>query len=80
MLTVGVSRSPAVRLPRRYPEASNSRKITFEYVMLKSVNDSVAEAAELVRLLRGIPALVNLIPVREQPGTVCCVPPAARGG
>ncbi len=47
---------------RRYPSASNARRITFEYVMLKGVNDSVAEARELVRLIAGIPAKVNLIP------------------
>jgi len=48
--------------------------------MLKSVNDSVAEAAELVRLLRGIPALVNLIPVWERPCTVCYALPATHDG
>ena len=47
---------------RTYPGASNARRITFEYVMLKGVNDSPAEARELVRLLDGIPAKVNLIP------------------
>ena len=43
---------------------SYTRKITFEYVMLKGINDSLAEAAQLKRLLRGLPSLVNLIPVR----------------
>ena len=47
---------------RSYPGSSNARRITFEYVMLKGVNDSPADARELVRLLAGIPAKVNLIP------------------
>src|SRR5215469_12578695 len=51
-----------------YPGSSNARRITFEYVMLKGVNDSPAEARELVRLLRGIPAKVNLIPFNPWPG------------
>ncbi len=54
----------------RYPGASNARRITFEYVMLKGVNDSVADAKRLVRLLAGIPAKVNLIPFNPWPGTV----------
>ncbi|WP_144299669.1 23S rRNA (adenine(2503)-C(2))-methyltransferase RlmN [Elioraea rosea] len=54
---------------RRYPGASNARRITFEYVMLKGVNDSVAEARELVRLIRGLPAKVNLIPFNPWPGS-----------
>ena len=54
---------------RRYPGASNARRITFEYVMLRDVNDSEAEAHELVRLLRGIPAKVNLIPFNPWPGS-----------
>ena len=53
---------------RTYPGSSNARRITFEYVMLKGVNDSPAEARELVRLLRGIPAKVNLIPFNPWPG------------
>ena len=53
---------------RTYPGLSNSRRITFEYVMLKSVNDSVAEARALVRLLGGIPAKINLIPFNPWPG------------
>jgi 23S rRNA (adenine2503-C2)-methyltransferase len=53
---------------RAYPTASNARRITFEYVMLKGVNDSPAEARELVRLLDGIPAKVNLIPFNSWPG------------
>jgi 23S rRNA (adenine2503-C2)-methyltransferase len=53
---------------RTYPGLSNARRITFEYVMLKGVNDSPAEARELVRLLKGIPAKVNLIPFNPWPG------------
>jgi 23S rRNA (adenine2503-C2)-methyltransferase len=52
---------------RRYPGASNARRITFEYVMLKDVNDSEAEARELIRLLQGLPAKVNLIPFNPWP-------------
>jgi 23S rRNA (adenine2503-C2)-methyltransferase len=54
---------------RDYPGVSNARRITFEYVMLKGVNDSPAEALELVRLLKGIPAKINLIPFNPWPGT-----------
>ena len=54
---------------RNYPGLSNARRITFEYVMLKGVNDSLAEARELVRLLAGIPAKINLIPFNPWPGT-----------
>ncbi len=54
---------------RRYPAASNARRITFEYVMLRGVNDSEAEARELVRLIAGIPAKVNLIPFNPWPGS-----------
>ena len=53
---------------RTYPGSSNARRITFEYVMLRGVNDSPEEAHELVRLLRGIPAKVNLIPFNPWPG------------
>jgi len=53
---------------RNYPTAKNSRRITFEYVMLKGVNDSPADARELVRLISGIPAKVNLIPFNAWPG------------
>jgi 23S rRNA (adenine2503-C2)-methyltransferase len=53
---------------RAYPGASNARRITFEYVMLKGVNDSPAEARALVRLIAGIPAKVNLIPFNPWPG------------
>jgi 23S rRNA (adenine2503-C2)-methyltransferase len=54
---------------RRYPGSSNARRITFEYVMLKGVNDSEAEARELVRLIAGLPAKVNLIPFNPWPGS-----------
>lgn len=53
---------------RTYPGLSNARRITFEYVMLKDVNDSIAEAKELVRLLGGIPSKINLIPFNPWPG------------
>src|SRR6187397_1386270 len=54
---------------RNYPGASNARRITFEYVMLKGVNDSIDDAKALVRLLKGIPAKINLIPFNPWPGT-----------
>ena len=54
---------------RNYPGASNARRITFEYVMLKGVNDTPADARALVRLLAGIPAKINLIPFNPWPGT-----------
>jgi 23S rRNA (adenine2503-C2)-methyltransferase len=54
---------------RRYPGASNARRITFEYVMLKGVNDTPADARELVRLIAGMPAKVNLIPFNPWPGS-----------
>src|SRR3984885_13912636 len=53
---------------RRYPGSSNARRITFEYVMLKGVNDSLADARELVRLIAGMPAKGNLIPFNPWPG------------
>jgi 23S rRNA (adenine2503-C2)-methyltransferase len=53
---------------RAYPGASNARRITFEYVMLKGVNDGLSEARELVRLIAGIPAKINLIPFNPWPG------------
>ncbi len=74
-------RDELVPLNRRYPIAdlldgcraynglSNARRITFEYVMLKGVNDGPADARELVRLLRGIPAKINLIPFNPWPGS-----------
>jgi 23S rRNA (adenine2503-C2)-methyltransferase len=54
---------------RDYPAASNARRITFEYVMLKGVNDSMADARALVKMLRGIPAKINLIPFNAWPGS-----------
>jgi 23S rRNA (adenine2503-C2)-methyltransferase len=54
---------------RNYPGVSNARRITFEYVMLKGINDSLADAKELVRLLKGIPAKINLIPFNPWPGS-----------
>jgi 23S rRNA (adenine2503-C2)-methyltransferase len=53
---------------RSYPGLSNARRITFEYVMLKGVNDSNADARELVKIIRGIPAKINLIPFNAWPG------------
>jgi 23S rRNA (adenine2503-C2)-methyltransferase len=53
---------------RDYPKASNSERITFEYVMLKGINDSDADAHRLVELIKGIPAKVNLIPFNPWPG------------
>jgi 23S rRNA (adenine2503-C2)-methyltransferase len=53
---------------RDYPTLNNARRITFEYVMLKDVNDSAADAKALVKLIKGIPAKVNLIPFNPWPG------------
>jgi len=53
---------------RQYPKLSNSERITFEYVMLKDVNDSDDDARRLVQLIKGIPAKINLIPFNEWPG------------
>jgi len=55
---------------RDYPGSSNARRITFEYVMLKGVNDSLDDAKLLVKMLKGIPAKINLIPFNPWPGTV----------
>ena len=54
---------------RAYPGLSNARRITFEYVMLKQLNDSLSDAKALVKLLAGIPAKINLIPFNPWPGT-----------
>lgn len=54
---------------RAYPGLGNAKRVTFEYVMLKGVNDSAAEAKALVQLLKGIPAKINLIPFNPWPGT-----------
>ena len=61
--------SELLKACRSYPGLSNARRITFEYVMLKGVNDSLEDARELVRLLRGIPAKINLIPFNPWPGS-----------
>ncbi|PCH84039.1 MAG: 23S rRNA (adenine(2503)-C(2))-methyltransferase RlmN, partial [Rhodospirillaceae bacterium] len=62
---------------RAYPGANNARRITFEYAMLKGVNDSDADARQLIRLVHGIPAKFNLIPFNPWPGTVYeCSSPA----
>ncbi|MEM6903861.1 MAG: 23S rRNA (adenine(2503)-C(2))-methyltransferase RlmN [Pseudomonadota bacterium] len=67
-----------MRACREYPGVSNARRITFEYVMLKGINDTPADARQLVRLLRGIPAKVNLIPFNPWPGAPyeCSTPKA----
>jgi 23S rRNA (adenine2503-C2)-methyltransferase len=72
--------APLLEACRTYPGSSNARRITFEYVMLKGVNDSPAEARELVRLLAGIPAKVNLIPFNPWPGAPfeCSTGPAIK--
>jgi 23S rRNA (adenine2503-C2)-methyltransferase len=54
---------------RAYPGLGNARRVTFEYVMLKGVNDSPAEARALVKLLAGVPAKINLIPFNPWPGS-----------
>jgi 23S rRNA (adenine2503-C2)-methyltransferase len=54
---------------RNYPGVNNARRITFEYVMLKGINDSLEDAKELVRMLKGIPAKINLIPFNPWEGS-----------
>ncbi len=54
---------------RAYPGLSNAKRVTWEYVMLKGVNDSVADAKELLRLIKGIPSKINLIPFNPWPGS-----------
>jgi 23S rRNA (adenine2503-C2)-methyltransferase len=54
---------------KNYPTLNNANRVTFEYVMLKGVNDSEADARELVRLISGMPAKVNLIPFNPWPGS-----------
>ena len=54
---------------RRYPVLSNARRVTWEYVMIKGVNDSPEDAKKLVKLIRGIPSKINLIPFNPWPGT-----------
>ena len=63
---------------RAYPGASNARRITFEYVMLKGVNDSEGDARELARLLNDIPAKINLIPFNKWPGAAYDCSPAPK--
>jgi 23S rRNA (adenine2503-C2)-methyltransferase len=58
-----------MRAVKAYPGLSNARRVTFEYVMLKGINDSPAEARELVNLLKGVPAKINLIPFNPWPGS-----------
>ncbi len=54
---------------RDYPGLSNAKRITFEYVMLKGINDSLKDAKKLVQLLKGIPAKINLLPFNPWPGS-----------
>ena len=54
---------------KNYPGLSNTRRITFEYVMLDNVNDSISDAKALVKLIKGIPAKINLIPFNPWPGS-----------
>ncbi len=58
-----------IRACREYPGASNARRITFEYIMLKGVNDSAADARALLKLIKGLPAKFNLIPFNAWPGS-----------
>ena len=58
-----------IRALKDYPRLSNSERITFEYVMIKDVNDSELDAFRLVKLISGIPAKINLIPFNEWPGS-----------
>ncbi len=60
---------PLIEAIRAYPDLSNAKRVTFEYVMLKGVNDSPAEARALVRLLKGVPSKINLIPFNPWPGS-----------
>ena len=65
---------------REYPGSNNARRITFEYVMLKGINDSPADARELARLVKGVPAKFNLIPFNKWPGAAfdCSTAPAMK--
>ena len=58
-----------IKALRDYPRLSNSERITFEYVMIKDVNDSEMDAFRLIKLIAGIPAKINLIPFNEWPGS-----------
>ena len=55
---------------RNYPKLSNSRRITWEYVMLKNINDSIEDASNLIKLITGIPSKINLIPFNPWPGSI----------
>ncbi|NQV55515.1 MAG: 23S rRNA (adenine(2503)-C(2))-methyltransferase RlmN [Rhodospirillales bacterium] len=63
---------------KNYPGASNARRITFEYVMLKGVNDSLSDAKRLAHLLKDIPAKINLIPFNKWPGAQYDCSPAPK--
>ena len=58
-----------VQAVRDYPGLSNARRVTWEYVMIKGVNDTEADARQLVQLIKGIPSKINLIPFNPWPGT-----------
>jgi 23S rRNA (adenine2503-C2)-methyltransferase len=58
-----------MRACREYPGLTNAKRITFEYVMLKGINDGLSDAKALVKLLAGIPAKINLIPFNPWPGS-----------
>ena len=58
-----------IKACREYPRSKNSKRITFEYVMLKGVNDSIKDAQKLVKLISGIPAKINLIPFNPWPNS-----------
>jgi 23S rRNA (adenine2503-C2)-methyltransferase len=60
---------PLIEACREYQDLANSRRMTFEYVMLKGVNDSLEDAKQLTKLIRGIPCIVNLIPFNPWPGS-----------
>ena len=61
--------STLIKTLKEYPKLSNSERITFEYVMLKNINDSDQDAHRLIKLIKGIPAKINLIPFNEWPGS-----------
>ena len=61
--------STLIKSLKEYPKLSNSERITFEYVMLKGINDSDQDAHRLIKLIKGIPAKINLIPFNEWPGS-----------
>ncbi len=63
---------------RAYPDLGNSKRVTFEYVMLKGINDTLAEARDLVKLLKGVPSKINLIPFNPWPGANYGTSPSSR--